>query len=292
MGLYLTCPCCELTVKFIFKGIFILTISKELFNYVLNNTNVKEDTGCWEYQGNISKTGYGFASLNREKSSAHRAVYQFLYRKVSLPYMLCHICNNPKCCNPDHLYEGTARENERDSILAGTSLFYNIDQRGENNISSKLTQDIVIKARKLAEEGHTHNYISQRLGVIRRTLSRAITGQSWSNLNDIQHPVTYNSTKGSSPYKGVKINKARGKEGELRYVARIGYKGIRFYIGGFLSEEEAAQRYDYCYQCINETNTCPNGTTEDVLATIQKDTKLNRRLKDFVIKADNNANKE
>ena len=28
---------------------------------------------------------------------------------------LCHACNNAKCCNPNHLYWGTATENRHDS---------------------------------------------------------------------------------------------------------------------------------------------------------------------------------
>jgi hypothetical protein len=43
--------------------------------------------------------------------------------------LLCHACNNDICCNPNHLYWGTAKENVQDSINCGTNDNKNIWER-------------------------------------------------------------------------------------------------------------------------------------------------------------------
>lgn len=251
---------------------------EEIFNYVLDNTDVNPDTWCWEYRGNTSKTGYGVLYADDSSHRTHRVVYQYLYRKVSPPYMLCHICNNPKCCNPDHLYEGTTKENERDSILAGTSIFYNIDQQGDKNINSVLTDKVVIEARRLAKNTNmSHGDIADKLSQVRRTLSRAITGESWAHLNDIEAPAPKRAYRKNSTKSGkVGVTVKAGK-----YVARFTFNSKRFYIGSFSCEDTAAAYYDYCYQCLLEDDYCPNNSSSDLLDKIKNDTVFNKKLRKF-----------
>ena len=33
--------------------------------------------------------------------------------------MILHMCDNPPCCNPDHLYPGGAKQNSRDAYERG-----------------------------------------------------------------------------------------------------------------------------------------------------------------------------
>ena len=33
---------------------------------------------------------------------------------------VCHACNNPQCCNPNHLYFGSPKDNIQDEIENGT----------------------------------------------------------------------------------------------------------------------------------------------------------------------------
>lgn len=66
---------------------------------------------CWPWLGNIGTTGYGVFFLHRRPLVASRVAYQ-LTNGVSLPpgksIMVCHRCDNPPCCNPAHLFLGTA----------------------------------------------------------------------------------------------------------------------------------------------------------------------------------------
>lgn len=47
----------------------------------------------------------------------HRLVYQRAYG--SMPEVVRHLCNNPRCINPLHLTDGTHKQNTADMVSAG-----------------------------------------------------------------------------------------------------------------------------------------------------------------------------
>jgi len=56
----------------------------------------------------------------------------------------CHACNNDRCCNPKHLYWGTARENVDDGIQNGTikSIYENTKNKyGEKRYKEMLSKN-------------------------------------------------------------------------------------------------------------------------------------------------------
>jgi len=80
---------------------------------------VKEDDDCWEWQGDKNAGGYGRFSLHGKKVLAHRFAllgYDVLLPKQLLGFnkLVCHKCDNPACCNPNHLYRGTQTDNMKD----------------------------------------------------------------------------------------------------------------------------------------------------------------------------------
>jgi hypothetical protein len=70
---------------------------------------------CWGWTGAIDpQTGYGRIGLGRRTdgvTNAHRASYLLHYEFIADGMLVCHKCNNPKCVNPLHLYEGTYSDN-------------------------------------------------------------------------------------------------------------------------------------------------------------------------------------
>lgn len=68
-------------------------------------------TGCWEWQGELNRNGYGRVWVNGRRLMAHRVAYQLLVGEIPEGLVLDHLCKVRRCCNPDHLEPVTVREN-------------------------------------------------------------------------------------------------------------------------------------------------------------------------------------
>lgn len=82
--------------------------------------------GCWLWMGETDRNGYGRWDRGRDASGkrirlvAHRVAYTLNNGPppADKPFIL-HTCDFPRCCNPDHLYAGTQKDNVRDTIARG-----------------------------------------------------------------------------------------------------------------------------------------------------------------------------
>lgn len=76
--------------------------------------------GCLEWTGAVNHKGYGCVGFGGKIWLAHRlALSWFIGRPVA--GMACHTCDNPRCVNHEHLYEGDAVTNGRDKAARGRS---------------------------------------------------------------------------------------------------------------------------------------------------------------------------
>lgn len=72
-------------------------------------------TGCWVWTARTTLKGYGILSVGeRDHARAHRFSYEEFKGSIPKGKMALHHCDNPPCCNPEHLYVGTAKDNARD----------------------------------------------------------------------------------------------------------------------------------------------------------------------------------
>ena len=93
----------------------------DLINRLWNNSIINKDTKCWLWQGSTFKFGYGQIRYNGTNWTIHRlslCIYLKLLYKDK--WVACHICSNPNCWNPLHLYVGTQSDNIIDTIKNGT----------------------------------------------------------------------------------------------------------------------------------------------------------------------------
>lgn len=89
---------------------------------ILSNTRTTE-TGCMEWLGSYNGRGYGVVYMPSISKIGvqftHRAVLILQGIEIPKGYFVCHKCDNPKCCNPDHLFIGTPKENQLDAQRKG-----------------------------------------------------------------------------------------------------------------------------------------------------------------------------
>jgi len=75
---------------------------------------VDKTDSCWIWKGSKDKEGYGCFNYRCKKIKAHRYSYSLIHGIIKGGYFICHKCDNPSCVNPDHLYEGTCKDNMKD----------------------------------------------------------------------------------------------------------------------------------------------------------------------------------
>lgn len=74
---------------------------------------------CLEFTGLINENGYGIVTARGARILAHRLAWVIANeREVPTGKIVCHRCNNTKCCNPKHLYAGTHQDNADDRRAA------------------------------------------------------------------------------------------------------------------------------------------------------------------------------
>ena len=77
---------------------------------------IRQPNGCWEWKWGTRGNGYGSVRIGKKKHSVHRVVYNEYYGEIPKYYFVCHMCDNPPCANPEHLWLGTHKDNMRDKV--------------------------------------------------------------------------------------------------------------------------------------------------------------------------------
>ncbi len=79
----------------------------------------KEIDACWIWDGFKNKRGYGMLKTGRKTAYAHRVAWELANGPIDGSLWVLHKCDNPPCCNPDHLFLGTAADNNADRHSKG-----------------------------------------------------------------------------------------------------------------------------------------------------------------------------
>ena len=80
---------------------------------------VQMPNGCLEWTGVAHKRGYGRITINSKSVQTHRLAWELANGPIPDGMFICHTCDNPPCCNPDHLWPGTNAENTADKVTKG-----------------------------------------------------------------------------------------------------------------------------------------------------------------------------
>ncbi len=136
-------------------------------------SKVEQGPGCWNWSGSLDPKGYGQARLNRKPERAHRVSYEIAFGDILSDLCVCHSCDNPRCCNPGHLFLGTIADNNADMTAKQRHAF------GEVNGQAKLTAAQVLEIRTDAREGRT---IAEEYGVSPALVSLIKSRQVWRHL--------------------------------------------------------------------------------------------------------------
>lgn len=139
-----------------------------------------DERRCREWTGARDKEGYGRLKIGRAQMKAHRVAYMIAHGVDPAGLYVCHSCDNPACCAPDHLWLGTNRENQIDAVDKGRRPI--IRHKGENNPRAKLTERQAREVIALITSGKQNVEIATIYGVDHATVSAIRRGKSWPDL--------------------------------------------------------------------------------------------------------------
>lgn len=92
---------------------------------IQRNVDVDPVTQCWNWKLSKDRLGYGRMTISMgsrkqfRSESAHRYSYEIFNGPIPAGMCVLHRCDNRSCCNPDHLFIGTQKENIHDMHKKG-----------------------------------------------------------------------------------------------------------------------------------------------------------------------------
>lgn len=161
---------------------------------------------CWPWTGPQNGNGYGVVRRDSKNRYTHRLAWELRNGQEIPPGMhACHKCDNRICCNPDHIFIGTAADNIHDCMAKGrqmstkarSELHKRIAARGDNHGLRKHPERAARGSRagmaKLDEQqvseifarrarGELHKDIAAVFGVTACQIGRILRGTSWSHF--------------------------------------------------------------------------------------------------------------
>ena len=165
------------------------------------------DDDCWIWTGGINIRGYGRFWFNGRLEQAHRFAYILTKGEIPLDLYVCHSCDNPKCCNPNHLWIGTAKDNSQDMVHKGRHLNCAMVHpekmargenhgsrthpesmlRGSNNKNSKLTEQQVVEIRnKYAKGGISYSSLAIEYNVDMTNIACIVKRKTWKHVHETE----------------------------------------------------------------------------------------------------------
>lgn len=140
---------------------------------------------CWEWQRgkqeNKKGLDYGIVWMGGRKWKSHRMACELVRGPIPAGFDVCHTCDNPPCCNPIHLFPGTAKDNIQDCIRKGRYK----KEMGEDRYNAVLTERNVLDIRRrYRKRSFTSGgrALAKEFGVGATMIYAIVKGYRWKHL--------------------------------------------------------------------------------------------------------------
>ncbi len=139
-------------------------------------------SGCWLWTLGVKdgKHPYGKTTFKGKPIKSHRLSY--ILHKGAIPdgMHVLHICDNPICCNPDHLYVGTHADNMRDMDKKGRREIVRGESVGTAKLSSQDVSEIKSQLIIHGKKYGTLTRLGKQYGVSHKAIQLIRDGRNWA----------------------------------------------------------------------------------------------------------------
>lgn len=133
------------------------------------HSKIDKSGDCWIWMGAYHHSGYGVITIRNRSKIATRMMWESLHGPITKGMCVCHKCDNPQCINPEHLFLGTPRRNNRDRANKGRSA---VNKTARN----KLSDDAIADMKQDYKTGMGSSKLARKYGVSRGTVLRYVGG--------------------------------------------------------------------------------------------------------------------
>lgn len=134
-------------------------------------------SGCWVWSGQRDRKGYGRFFFNRSRWRLHRLTWTWVNGPIPRELQVCHKCDTPSCCNPDHLFLGTALTNNQDKVQKGRSCY------GDKNHFAKINRSDALSLLDKFNQGRSRRSLAEEYGISYSHAVQIINGRRWRRLH-------------------------------------------------------------------------------------------------------------
>jgi hypothetical protein len=156
------------------------TIEQRFWEKVDTSLGYGPNGDCWKWTGVLNNMGYGQLLINGRMKYSHRYSYQLRYGSFPDAMRVLHKCDNPRCCNPEHLFLGTQMDNVHDMMAKGRQNY--VIPIGSKHGGSKLNEVEVIKIRRRYELGERQVDIARDYNVNKTTINVIVHRKKWKHI--------------------------------------------------------------------------------------------------------------
>lgn len=149
-------------------------ITDEKIKRFWNGIDIIGKNECWNWKKSVDKFGYGKVKISGKMYLCHRLAFSSFY-EIDYPdssVNIMHSCDNPKCCNPFHLRQGTLKENMQDMIRKGR-------QSKNSKPNRHMTKESAECLRKEFLNGSSKLSLSRKYNISPQTVRQIIKNEIW-----------------------------------------------------------------------------------------------------------------